>query len=317
MVAWNFAVAQPLLELLGRNPEFFVAHRTTKFEILVVAVGLTLLVPLALAALLTAFRAGRAACPGRFAHRVVLGLLVAEFVLQLVKAPGGTPSVLESSVPVVLGLVVAWLYDRRAGWRASSWWLLPAPVLFLVLFVSSPVSSLIFTTTVEASTGVALGLPKPVVMIVFDEMPVVSIMAPDGSLDRTAYPELRAARGPLDVVPQHHRRLVGDREVGAHHPDRPNRHGAGAHRVGEPRERLHDARRTIDDEQLGACHQAVSRDLVSPERRRPDCEPTRTFGVRLERRCRPCAAAEQLDHRPGAREPVVGRLWGPDHSPPA
>src|SRR5690554_7161342 len=52
----TFAVAQPLLDLLGRNPEFFVARRFPAPDIWLLAAGL-LLVPLVVACLILALRA--------------------------------------------------------------------------------------------------------------------------------------------------------------------------------------------------------------------------------------------------------------------
>ena len=50
-VLWAFAVVQPLLDLLGDNPDFFVARGNTRGDIVLLAVGLTLLPPLAMLAL--------------------------------------------------------------------------------------------------------------------------------------------------------------------------------------------------------------------------------------------------------------------------
>ncbi len=46
MVAWNFAVAQPALDVLGRNSPFFVVHSAEPVDVVLLAVGLTLIVPL-------------------------------------------------------------------------------------------------------------------------------------------------------------------------------------------------------------------------------------------------------------------------------
>ncbi len=45
-VLWAFAVVQPLLDLLGDNPDFFVARGNTRGDIVLLAVGLTLVPPL-------------------------------------------------------------------------------------------------------------------------------------------------------------------------------------------------------------------------------------------------------------------------------
>ena len=45
---WAFAVAQPLLELLSRNPEFFVARRSPPMEVAALALALSLAAPSAM-----------------------------------------------------------------------------------------------------------------------------------------------------------------------------------------------------------------------------------------------------------------------------
>src|ERR671936_3185977 len=51
----SFAVAQPLFDLLGKNPEFFVAHDSTRGDIVLFALALALGIPLLLLAVEAAF----------------------------------------------------------------------------------------------------------------------------------------------------------------------------------------------------------------------------------------------------------------------
>src|SRR5918994_3028924 len=51
---WAIAVVQPLLDVVGRAPEFFVAHRAGPADILLVVAGLLLLAPLVPIALIAA-----------------------------------------------------------------------------------------------------------------------------------------------------------------------------------------------------------------------------------------------------------------------
>ena len=61
---WALAFAQPLLDLLGRNAEFFVARGSTRGDILALAFGYTLVPPLAGAALVWALGRFRPASAG-------------------------------------------------------------------------------------------------------------------------------------------------------------------------------------------------------------------------------------------------------------
>ena len=67
---WTFAVAQPLFDLLGDNPEFFAARGSSGFDIISFSVLLVLLPPLLLLAIELLLRPlGRGAFKG--AHLVL------------------------------------------------------------------------------------------------------------------------------------------------------------------------------------------------------------------------------------------------------
>ena len=69
---WTFAVAQPLFDLLGDNPEFFAARGSSGFDIISFSVLLVLLPPLLLLGIELLLRPlGRGAFKG--AHLVFIG----------------------------------------------------------------------------------------------------------------------------------------------------------------------------------------------------------------------------------------------------
>lgn len=185
---WSFAVAQPLLDLLGDAPEFFVARENTRADILVLAFGVTLVPPLVLVALEAAVSAvSRRARAGL--HLVLIATLTAAFALQvLVDAAGGRGAVL---VPVAaaLGVGAAALYARTRAVPLLLTVLGPAPLVFLAIFLLvSPVSRLVLPgEEVEASTVTVPGR-TPVVMIVFDELSGVALMGRDGRINARRFP---------------------------------------------------------------------------------------------------------------------------------
>ena len=61
------------------------------------------------------------------------------------------------------------------------------------------------TTSTRPSSGAfGSGTPPPVVMIVFDEWPLASIVRQDGTIDADLYPNVAALAARLDLVPGHH-----------------------------------------------------------------------------------------------------------------
>src|SRR6266508_4469995 len=108
----SFAVAQPLFDLLGKNPEFFAVRGSSSREIVTFALALTFVLP---AVLLGAEALGSAAHPqlGRVAHLSFVGGLAALIALQAVKRAGLTGSVAIAAAAVLAAVgVVAYARTR-------------------------------------------------------------------------------------------------------------------------------------------------------------------------------------------------------------
>ena len=89
----SLAVAQPLLDLFGRNPEFFVAGNYSTGQIVWFALLITLVPPLVgIAAIAIATLINRRA--GTIVYAIVVALLGAAFVLAVLRTIGVDPVVL-------------------------------------------------------------------------------------------------------------------------------------------------------------------------------------------------------------------------------
>jgi hypothetical protein len=180
LVLWSFAVAQPLFELLGNNAEFFAARGSTRWD----AVGFALVLLFVPPALLLALE--WVAGPARWwVHAVLVAGLLALFVLGAIHGAGG-PGRLLLVGAAVAGAAGAWLYVRLGAARTALTVLAPAPLLFLALFLfNSDVSRLSVATDAQA----AAERPRaPVVLIVFDELPLNSLLDARGRIDATRFP---------------------------------------------------------------------------------------------------------------------------------
>jgi len=191
VVLFVLAVAQPLLELLGSNAEFFLARSSPALDILLLAVGITVIVPTVLGLFLVWIRRLNETL-GKLLHGAVIAFLIGVFALQVMEL---TPlSRLSPWLELVLALLVglggAAAFYRievvRGGMRFAS----IAPVVVLGLFVfASSVSQLIFGAPAVAQLAeVAVADPAPVVFVVFDEMPVASLMDAKGDIQENVYP---------------------------------------------------------------------------------------------------------------------------------
>ncbi len=184
-VLWSFAIVAPLLDELGSHAEFFVVRGNTRADILLVAFGLTLIPPLVLTLLVVI--AGRIEPrAGELLQAVFVGLLLAVFALNILER------IVSASAPLIVGAVIlgaagGFAYARFATARSFLTALSPAPVVFLVAFlVFSPVNELMQGTAEAKHSGLRSNIP--VVLVVFDELPTVSLMDAGGSIDRASFP---------------------------------------------------------------------------------------------------------------------------------
>ncbi len=189
---WAFAVAQPLFDLLSDNPEFFAIRGSEPVDIVVFAVGLVIVPPL----VLTIVEAIAALADRRLQaglHLVFVAALVAAIALPVLEAVlGDRSSWILLPLALLAGAGVAYAYARKPPVRSLATVLAPAPLLFLVLFLFfSPVTKLV--TGAEAKVDIPeLSSDTPVVMIVFDELPLNSLLGADGRVDATRFPGFAA-----------------------------------------------------------------------------------------------------------------------------
>jgi hypothetical protein len=187
-VLWSFAVVEPLLNLLGDAPEFFVARENTRADIVLFALGLTLVPPVLLMGIeVCAAQASRQL--RRAVHLFLVAALSAAFVLQLIKdTPGGSAAVL-IPVAIAAGILAAALYERTQFARSLLTFLSPAPLVFLVVFLMvSPVSKLVLPGKDVEASRVHITGHTPVVVILYDELSGLALMGPDGRIDAARFP---------------------------------------------------------------------------------------------------------------------------------
>lgn len=183
-----FAVAQPLYDLLGDTPEFFVVRGSTSWDLVAFALGL-LLVPPAL--LLLAELAAGVVHPAaqRGAHLTFVAGLTGLIALQALNRLGEPPSALAFVLAAAVGAALAYAYARWGAIRTVVSVLAPAPLVFAALFlVNSPLEELSLESEAQAQELSVVDARTPVVLVVLDELPVSSLMGGDGGIDRGRYP---------------------------------------------------------------------------------------------------------------------------------
>ncbi len=189
---WALAIVQPMLSLLGGSPEFFVARTNTPGQIIVYVVTLTFGPPML--ALLVEAVAGRVSRNLRWGiHLFLMALVGSLLALSVLKRYSDLPSGVLIGGSVVLAVLGAWAYSRFRFPRAFMDILTPAPiVLLLVFFFFSSASKVVLPEGDPEPVSVSIENPAPVLVIAFDEFPLVTLMDGRASIDGSRYPNFHA-----------------------------------------------------------------------------------------------------------------------------
>ncbi len=182
------AVAQPVLDVIQQAPEELVNRQAGAAEIVVFALLLVLGPAVVFWLLEQPFRLVSAGAR-RWVHVGFLGFWVGVFVVEVVKsALGADPHRWLWLVGLAAAVGATVLFWRSTIARTVLAYLALAAPVFLGLFLFvSPVADLVLTGTVDPA-DVAIEDPAPVVLIAFDELPVMSLLDGDGHIDADAFP---------------------------------------------------------------------------------------------------------------------------------
>lgn len=203
------ALVHPVLDALGRHPEFFVARATPRRDAVVVAAALALVVPgvvWGVVALLGRWRV-RA---GAVAAAVVVAVAGSALTLQVV---GGRPMITAlAGAAVGVGAVVA-VAGHPGSWVVARLGAL-VPVLSLAVFLFVlPASRVLWGTADLVEPATVAQAPVPVVFVVFDELASGTLLEAPGQIDADRFPHFAAfAR---DSVWYRNATTVTDRTSGA------------------------------------------------------------------------------------------------------
>jgi len=132
----GLAIAQPVLDVTGKAPDFFLYHRAGRDQILAV-IALIVLAPAAglwLGEVIAALVGGERL--QRLAHLAALAGLVTALAIESGKKVLPIRGTRLAVAAVLVGLAVAWAYARGPALRLWLRYLSPAPLVFVLLFVT-------------------------------------------------------------------------------------------------------------------------------------------------------------------------------------
>ena len=181
------AVAQPLLEVLAKNAQFFIARRSPPEDLYSVVIALTLLIPVVLILFRHLLDPVSRKLSGGF-HSFVMWILFALLLMLALKKSLPLPAAATIALSVVLAglaLYAYWRYSSAAVFTIS----LLAPVVvvpLLFLFDSSILQ--ILSAEKPLIPRVEVNSKTPVIVLVLDELPLGSLLNAQMQIDEVCFP---------------------------------------------------------------------------------------------------------------------------------
>ena len=193
-VLWAFAIAQPLFAVLSEGPAFFVAHHCKPLDVCLLVVILCGVLPALI--VLAEVLVGLVSRTVRWrVHLGVVALLLTVGFLQLLKRVESVPGIALVAGAIVLGIVGAEVYARLGPVRTFFTGMTPAVIVFPGLFLlNSPVSKIVLDRgqTHVQQKGTTVENPAPVILVILDEFPTISLMDDRRRIDPIRYPSFAA-----------------------------------------------------------------------------------------------------------------------------
>jgi hypothetical protein len=187
----SIAISQPLFDLLGKNPDFFVARQTDPLEILLLALSLILLIPTLLCLLLKAVQLASESA-FQFSLLMCIALLTALVTLQVVNTVFDLNNLQVLGISTAIGITAQYAYRKSSLLRqyvsVLAVGLILFPSVFLFNVLDNGLLSKASTEIVEKPTIVDGN--TPIVIVVFDEFALTGIMNAEQNIDSSLFPHL-------------------------------------------------------------------------------------------------------------------------------
>lgn len=179
------AFVAPILDIYGKNPEVFVANRTSRPEIFFFGIGMALVVPLVSWAALAVARGFGGRAPDVAYRSIVIVLSLASgLVISRQTLPDDTIAAVLVAL-VAAGLMYWLVRNVDVLFVVAS---LALPVILVMFLSTSATARLIWEEAEESPVGADVGIPAHIVMLQLDEMPLASIMDTDGTVNERLFP---------------------------------------------------------------------------------------------------------------------------------
>ncbi|HEV8239101.1 MAG TPA: sulfatase-like hydrolase/transferase [Thermoanaerobaculia bacterium] len=185
------AFAQPLFDLLARTPDFFAARGSGRGDLLLLMALALLVAPLPWLVVAFATRRYLSEPQAARAGAVLIGSLASLVVLRGL-ALSGASAWAAATASVAAGAVAGWSYRRSAIARQLASWLVAALFVVPIVFLLDPGVSRRLSPAAAPPALHASGAHTPVVVVILDELPLLSLLDREGGIDRPRLPHFAA-----------------------------------------------------------------------------------------------------------------------------
>ncbi|MBN8549272.1 MAG: sulfatase-like hydrolase/transferase [Deltaproteobacteria bacterium] len=186
---WGLAVAQPIYDLIARYPEFLSVKRVSPFELSVFVLLLSFALPLGVGGGLALLRRGVPRIEKWISSILAFTLLflISILLLKGVGIVGWKRLLLGASVSAGVG---TYAYFKAAAFRGYVAALSLLALVFPLYFLSKAQirAFLVPQSTLGAPIAAAPTQGGPLVVVVFDELPLLSLLESPGQLDARHFP---------------------------------------------------------------------------------------------------------------------------------
>ena len=183
----SFAVAQPIYDLLGKNPEFFVAHANKPADI----IYMILVLSFGLSFALVMFELFARLFSKRFrivVHYFFVFSLTVLIALPLMKQITSSDSLIVVFA-VLFGIFFTVLYVHLHLVSMFLSMLLPVTLIFPLIFIyATPVGRLVAPTKNQTHAKIQIRNPVTTIVLVFDEFSTTALLDRKGSIDPVRFP---------------------------------------------------------------------------------------------------------------------------------
>jgi hypothetical protein len=178
--------------VLSRNAEFFVAHHTRPIGVILFILIQSLLLPL-IFVLIEAMLGLLNRRIKKGIHYFIIASLLSVIALTVLKQNLQYSGMILLIIAVIAGMVITLTYIRFQSVRDFLTFLLPVIFIFPYLFLfQSPVHKIVFPEEKTPVAKVTIDNPVPIIMVIFDEFPVTSLMNKEGQIDTVRYSNFAA-----------------------------------------------------------------------------------------------------------------------------